>query len=111
MLVLLRVRLLVVVCERWLAVGRGIVGSWRGCARCGSVRDLGGGDLCGRGGSCLSFSVERELCILAVSGFERVYARWSTYRAWASMWESRSRLRLRFSRRFCCLVGVGVGCL
>ncbi len=81
MLVLLRVCLLVVVCERWLAVGRVIVGSWCGCARCGSVRDLGGGDLCGRGVSCLSFSVEREVYTLAVSWFDRLYALLSTDRA------------------------------
>ena len=86
MLVLLRVRLLLVVCERWLAVGRGIVGSCRVCARGVSVRDVGGGDLCGREGSCLSFSVEREVCTLAVSWFDRLYALLSTDRAWASMW-------------------------
>jgi hypothetical protein len=111
MLVLLRVRLLVGVCERWLAVGRGIVGSGRVCVRVVIVRDFGGGDLCGREGSCLSFSVEREVCILAVSWVDRLYARWSTDRAWASIWVSRSRLRRRFSRRLCCLGGVGVGCV
>ncbi len=80
---LLRVRLFLVVWEGWLAVGRGIGCSGRGCARCVRVLDLGGGDLCVREGSCLSCSVERKVWMLAVSLLFRWYCCLSVERAWA----------------------------